>query len=235
MVSSETLEEEIEWFECTGTAREDFLFNNSATKYGEVLIISSDSTQKLLFGRYFAFRTFSLKKGEALFRQGEIVTRLHVIDEGRIQLNRNSVDGSPTVLQVALAGEMVAEPSLFSNAYHCTAIADRSSSGFSVRKQDLIEYLSSSPQASMQVMEILAQQIRDLRTLHEIRNIRSAKERAFSYLRLMSDEQDQVQLHMSLKDVAYRLGLSHEAFYRALKQLEDDNLIQREPQLIKII
>ena len=163
------------------------------------------------------------------------MTQLHVVEHGRIQLNRNTADGCPTVLQVSLAGEMVAEASLFSDSYHCSAIADRSSTGFSIRKQNIMEYLSSSPQASMQVMEILAREIRDLRTLHEIRNIRSAKERVFSYLQLLSDEQAQVHFLMSLKDVAYRLGLSHEAFYRALKQLEDDSLIQRELQLIKII
>lgn len=198
-------------------------------------MINSNPTQKFLFGRDFAAHSFSLKKGDTLFRQGDKVTQLHIVEQGRIQLNRNTVDGSPTVLQVSLAGEMVAEASLFSDAYHCSAIADRTCVGFSIRKQDIIEYLSSSPQASMQVMEILAQQIRDLRTLHEIRNIRSAKERVFSYLKLLSDEQAQVKLLMSLKDVAYRLGLSHEAFYRALKQLEDDSLIQRELQLIKII
>lgn len=198
-------------------------------------MINPDLTKKNLFGRYFSSRAFSLKKGETLFRQGEAVTRFYVVDEGRIHLKRNSVDGSPAVLQVALSGEMVAEASLFASIYHCTAVADRLSIGYSVRKQVLMEYLAASPQAAMQVMALLAKQIRDLRALHEIRNIRSAKERAISYLRLLSDEQNQVQSSISLKDMAYRLGLSHEAFYRALKQLEIDHVIHREHQIIKLI
>jgi CRP-like cAMP-binding protein len=202
---------------------------------GGTCLINTDLTHKNLFGKCFSVRLFSLKKGEALFRQGEAVTRFYVVDEGRIHLKRNSMDGCPALLQVALAGEMVAEASLFSGTYHCTAIADCLSSGYSVRKQALMEYLTSSPQAAVQVMEILAQQIRDLRALHEIRNIRSAKERAMNYLRLLSDDQAQVQLHISLKDMAYRLGLSHEAFYRALKQLEDDNMICRGDQLIQLL
>jgi CTP-dependent riboflavin kinase len=82
---------------------------------------------------------------------------------------------------------------------------------------------------------LYADQIKNLRALNEIKNIRSAKERTLAFLRSEMDANSEVKLSISLKDVAYRIGLSHEAFYRTLKDFETTKLIIRHKQLIKLL
>ena len=76
-------------------------------------------------------------------------------------------------------------------------------------------------------MQLFARQIRDLRGLHEIRNIRSAEARIFTYLTSQADKTGKIKLDMSLRDMAYKLGLAHETLYRALRNLETNGLLER--------
>ena len=82
---------------------------------------------------------------------------------------------------------------------------------------------------------LYANQIKNLRAINEIKNIRSAKERTLAFLRNEMDVNSEVKLSISLKDVAYRIGLSHEAFYRTLRDLEKTKLIIRHKQIIKLL
>lgn len=65
----------------------------------------------------------ALAAGDVLFRAGEPVVRLHLVVSGGMNLERCSVTGLRFVLQSASAGDIVAEPSIFADHYHCAAIA----------------------------------------------------------------------------------------------------------------
>ncbi len=180
-------------------------------------------------------KIISIKKGETLFHQGDIVRSIYLLVNGRIKLVRESVDGNPVILHVALANESFAEASLFSKNYHCSAIADCSSELITIKKSELLSQLSSSSRLSLELLELFSSQVRDLRTLMEIRNIRSAVDRVMTYLKFESGDNDYVEITTPLKDIAYRLGLAHESFYRALSLLETEGLIKRDAEKIILI
>jgi len=94
--------------------------------------------------------------------------------------------------------------------------------------------LEKSPDASMSLLQVFAQQIRRQRALLEIRNIRSASERIYTYLLLEANANQQVLLPLSLKDTAHQLGLAHETFYRELKKLADEGKLVRKDGLIQL-
>src|SRR5687768_18283766 len=53
------------------------------------------------------------------------------------------------------------------------------------------------------------------------RSVRSARERILQHLELIAeDDQHALRLDSTLKDLAAEIGLTHEAFYRALAALE---------------
>jgi DNA-binding IclR family transcriptional regulator len=81
----------------------------------------------------------------------------------------------------------------------------------------------------------LSYQVHDLRTLIELRTIRSAKERVLTYL-LQHAEIGGNTVHVagSLKDLAQELGLAHETFYRTLAELEREGRVERGPAAIKL-
>jgi len=177
----------------------------------------------------------SLKKSDILFLQNDEILNMYFIKAGRLKLKRETIEGFSVVQHIAFKGEIIAEASLYSQHYHCSAIADTNTEISYLRKIDLLNYLEENPTVMSQLLILYAHQIKNLRTLNEIKNIRSAKERTLAFLRNEMDAESEVKLSISLKDIAYRIGLSHETFYRTLKDLEKTQRIIRHKQVIKLL
>ena len=175
-----------------------------------------------------------LSKGDLLFKQGDGVANLYFIQKGKVKLIRNTLDGHLVVLHLGQQGESIAEASLFSDQYHCSAIADSLCEFYFVKKADLLQLLKTHPEAMIDLLAILSAQVRDLRTINEIKNIRLAKERILTFIRTHADENKVMKLDLSLKDLAQKIGLAHETFYRELKKLEDSGVLQRNSKQIKL-
>lgn len=176
-----------------------------------------------------------MEKGETLFAQGGRVANLYYVKSGKIKLVRNTVEGGQVLIYMALSGETLAEASLFSDEYHCSAVADSASDIVAYRKSTLLTHLENNPKAMQDLLKMFAQQVRDLRTMNEIKNIRSAKERILTFIEHESNEHKELVLAMPLKDVAYQIGLAHETFYRELKSLEKEKLLVRKNGYLKLL
>jgi CRP-like cAMP-binding protein len=168
------------------------------------------------------------KAGEALFRLGDKSIGLWEVTAGRVRLARVDRSGREIVLHVAGAGETLAEASLFSPQYHCDAIANTNATARLYPKRKVLAVFEENPNAARTFAAALARQVMDLRTRIEQRNIRSARERVRHFLALNAGaDGGEVELRGTLKDVAAEIGLTHEAFYRALAALERSRQIRR--------
>lgn len=179
--------------------------------------------------------TLALAKGDCLFEQGKGVVNLYLINSGRVKLIRNTIDGTPLIAHTSERGETIAEASLFTEHYHCSAIADVPTNVSFVKKKELLQHLDNNPLEMKKLLAVLARQVRDLRTINEIKNIRSAKERILAYIRSNIDNNNEMVLELSLKDTAHKIGLAHETFYREIKKLEESTVIIRKGNHIKLI
>ena len=177
----------------------------------------------------------SLKKGDILFKQGDDIKYLYFIEKGKIKLTRNTIDGHPVVLHIGQQGEAIAEASLFSEQYHCSAIADLACRLSFVKKTELLSFLQNNPQTMLKLLAIFSSQIRNLRAINEIKNIRSANERVLTFIRMNMNKNNKMNLNVSLKDIAHKIGLAHETFYRELKHLESNGKLQRHSDYIKLL
>lgn len=175
----------------------------------------------------FSSDILQLKKSTLLFEQGAQIQKMYFLVSGRAKLIRHSLDGEDVVLHVANAGELVAEASFFSEIYHCSAIIDQAAEIQTIDRDIALEKILSNAQYSHEVMRLFAQQVRDLRSLHELRNIRSAQKRILTFLAAQSDKNGRINLQMSLRDLAYKLGLAHETLYRELRNLQTLGKIKR--------
>jgi CRP-like cAMP-binding protein len=170
-----------------------------------------------------------LGAGEMLFATGDPVRSLFVVESGRLRLLRHTVHGALLVLHVAHAGEAFAEASLFSRIYHCDALAEIASSVIAYPKRALLGALSQDPEAAITLVGHLAQQVQALRGRIELLNVKSARDRVLGYLHSRLGASDTtVELDRTWKAIAGEIGLTHEAVYRALAELERDGLIERD-------
>ena len=65
----------------------------------------------------------ALKAGEALFRTGQRTAGYYEVVTGKVRLIRVDRAGREVLLHLAMAGDTLAEASLFASTYHCDAIA----------------------------------------------------------------------------------------------------------------
>jgi CRP-like cAMP-binding protein len=178
----------------------------------------------------------ALQTGQTLFRQGARTAGLYQVVRGKIRLARFDRSGREVVLHSASDGETFAEASLFSPTYHCDAIATTDTVVRLYPKPLVLAALQSDPQAARAFMVMLARQVMNLRTNLEQRSIRSARDRVRHHLALnLAADGETVPLPGSLKDLAARLGLTHEALYRTLSQMESDGEIERLEGKIRVL
>jgi|SRR5579864_7918807 len=170
----------------------------------------------------------SLARNETLFRQGDKVTAIYFIEAGRLRLERRTFDGRSLVLGVTPAGHFFVEAALFSDTFHCDAVATEPSRVRIYPKTALLTALSADPTSALSFLKLVAHQVFDLRQRLEVMKVRSAKERVMLYLDLHAEPDGRtVNLQSQLQDIASELGLSREAFYRTLASLERAGAIER--------
>jgi len=177
-------------------------------------------------------KIIDVSPGEYLFNQNNSTKGIFVIKAGRIKLIRNTVDGNPVIIHIAHAPDSLAEASLFSDRYHCHARSDVRSQAFLYDKEQILTYLSTDTALSLDFIEILTKQIQKLRLMIELRGIRSPRERFMQYLKITVNSELFLQIESTYKDLAITLGMTHEALYRVLGQLEKENVITRHENKI---
>ena len=169
-----------------------------------------------------------LTAGEMLFTTGDPVRSLFVVAEGQLRLLRHTAHGATLTLHVARACEAFAEASLFARTYHCDAVADVRSRVTAYPKRALLRALREDPGAALALTGHLARQVQTLRGQIELLSIKSARERVLAYLHNhLSASASRVELERTWKTIASEIGLTHEAVYRALADLERNGQIER--------
>lgn len=176
-----------------------------------------------------------LRAGETLFRAGAKAAGFYEVIDGKVRLVRLDRSGREAILQLASAGDTLAEASLFSSSYQCDAIATTDAVVRLYPKAIVRHELRHDPEFAQAFAAMLARQVMALRTRLERRNIYAARDRLRHFLAVHAGTDGQtVVLPGTLKELAADLGLTHEALYRTLARMEADGEIARSPGRIKL-
>lgn len=176
-----------------------------------------------------------LKSGQTLFHSGRKSTGFYQVINGTVRLIRVDRSGREAILQVACAGDTLAEASLFSQTYHCDAVATTEATVRQYPKAALLAELQRDPIVARSFAAMLAHQVMTLRTLLERRNIHSARDRVRHFLTVNANVDGRtVVLTGTLKQLAADIGLTHEALYRTLARMESEREISRAGMTITI-
>jgi CRP/FNR family transcriptional regulator, dissimilatory nitrate respiration regulator len=174
-----------------------------------------------------------VETGGHLFRQGDPATAIYFVTEGRLLLERMTSDGGRIVLHDARAGDMLAEAALFSEVYHCNAVAQEASRVRVYDKAALMADLKPGSTCAA-LLKFMAAQLQRARGRVEFRNIRSATERVLLFMENRADRDGDVEIAGELQDIAHEVGLTREAFYRAVATLTKAGRIVRAPGKISL-
>ena len=175
-----------------------------------------------------------LAAGEVLFNQDDPAAAVFWISRGRLRLERHLAGGRVITLSVARAPAILAEASLFSRRYHCRAVAETAAALAAVPSAVVLDRIRRDPAFALSLVGALAAEVRSLRQLVELRNVRPAADRVLGYLAFQRDR-GEIPADRPLAAVAAELGLTPEAFYRILARLERQNVIRRQGRRITLV
>jgi CRP-like cAMP-binding protein len=177
----------------------------------------------------------SLARNGVLFRQGDEVAAIYFVEAGRLRLERRTFDGRLLVLGTTSAGEFFVEAALFSETFHCDAVAAEPSRVCVYPKAAVLNALRAEPASAMSFLQLMAHRVMELRQRLELMKVRSAKDRVMLYLELHTGPDGRtVNLRGQVQDIASDLGLTREALYRTLASLERASAIERARARIRL-
>jgi CRP-like cAMP-binding protein len=185
--------------------------------------------------RLFGLRPMrNLARDEPLFRQGERAGAVFLVVSGRLRMVRTLASGDRITIHTGRAGELFAEGALFSDVYQCDAIAAEPTRVRACGKAEMLAAINDTPSTMLTLLQQVTRLLHHARAMRELRNIRSANDRVLHHLYLSASKDGAVVFDRPLLEVAEDLGLSHEAYYRALAALARGGAIKRTSRTISL-
>ncbi len=154
-----------------------------------------------------------LQPGQALFQLGDSVSRMHVVISGEVVLERHSTSGMRLVLQRARTGDIIAEPSVFAESYHCSASAITAVTIAFASAAAIRSALTQDGTAMERLARSFAREVQIARFRVEILSIRRLSNRLDAWLDLNGGVLPEKGRWLSL---AGDLAVAPEALYREL-------------------
>ncbi len=181
-----------------------------------------------------------LKKGEALFNEGEQPLALYVLYQGELKLTVFSGQGKEQILRIILPGEIVGYRSLIAETrYRASAIALMPSQVCIIPKDFFKQTLLKNPKVAMAMMQKLSS---DLGRMQERLNQlvqKSVVERLAEALLILhqynKEKYGKDYIDISMKDLASFIGSARETTSRTLSEFKAENLIRTEGRKIYIV
>jgi CRP-like cAMP-binding protein len=175
-----------------------------------MIIIMLQSFEPFLKGSRARQRHFD--GGQFLFHRGDTVKEMHFVLTGSVHLVRHQSDGSILILQGAGPGSMLAEASLYSEIYHCGAVAFGVAETRAYAKASFKKLLAKSPAFGDVWAGYLARELQSARLRSEILSLKTVAAKLDAWIAWNGGSPERGEWKL----VANEIGVSPEALYREL-------------------
>ncbi len=172
-------------------------------------------------------------KNERIFLTGDKPECMFYVVSGEITLERTGLQGEPVVLQRTRQG-FVSEASLKSARYHCDALAIVDTTVVKIPIRDLAAELERDPAFASRWIGMLNAEVRRLRLHCERLSMKSVKDRVLHLINT-EGQNGAYAATTGLKSLAGELGITHEALYRTLANLEKNKIIRRDDGVLSLV
>jgi CRP/FNR family cyclic AMP-dependent transcriptional regulator len=178
--------------------------------------------------------TVSFRKGETLYSQGDPVTHVYVVEEGRVRLVLLSEAGHEKHMAIVGTHGMVGECSAFLDGRHSvSAVASSDVVARQVERATLLQRMERDPECLRQVLWLMSVKLRVLANQNLLLSQATAAQRVIHHLVQLADTYGEVQsagvsirISFTHQEMANITGLSRVMTSNVLIQLQDEGLIE---------
>ncbi|MFC2034359.1 Crp/Fnr family transcriptional regulator [Chloroflexota bacterium] len=187
-----------------------------------------DSVKNLLFER-------TTERGEIILFEGEPADTLFFVISGAVKVFKTSAEGKEQILNIVRPGESFNDVPIYDNG---TNLASAQAMGpvtlYWIKKGDLKEALRNHPKLSLNIINVLAKQVRRLVSIIEDLSFRHVIGRVAKILLEHTGDESGFGPKLTHQEIAAIAGTAREVVGRSLKSLEDEGLIRFERHRIII-
>ncbi len=187
-------------------------------------------------------RKFS--KGQTILVEGQETTGFYLVESGRVKVFKISPDGKEHILHIIEPGFSFAEACIFFEERTCPASASalEDSGMIFLPKGALLEELKRNCSLGLRMLGSMATWIRLMAEQVASLSLRTVEGRVVNYLVALTKKENvpfedgqTVTLDVEKGVLAARLGTIPETFSRALKKLQDSQLIKVERSRVTLL
>lgn len=178
-------------------------------------------------------------KGETIYEEGAHSNSIYLVLNGVVKSHKMDENGKELITALHKANDFLGFTSFIDTVLYeesATAVEDVVLAG--VSKQHLKEILSESQNVSLELMNVLANNISEIKEqLFQMAYSSVRKKTAqtiIQFARILNKRPDEV-IKISRYDLASVAGIATESLIRTLSDFKKDNLIETEGRNIKII
>lgn len=178
-----------------------------------------------------------LVKNHDLYQAGDRLSDLFILHRGSLKVYNINENGKVQILRILKPGDFLGENGLFSETIANEYVAAMVSSHICrIPGAAIKELLKTSPQLSIEIIQVLAQRLDVLEGRVMLNSTLPTQQRIMKSLEQLSDDSGMVLLPSSKKDFAASLGMAQETLSRQLSMLQKDGVISMSGQrMIQII
>lgn len=178
-----------------------------------------------LSGKLMIERKF--EKGEMLILEDEIALSLFFIVSGVLKTFKTSIEGKEQILNILRPGDSFNDVPVFDNEPSPVSIQTLSSVVlYELRKENMAEIIRKNPKIALNVITILAGQVRRLMSLVEDLSFRNVVGRVAKILLENIGDGAEPTQRLTQQEMAAMAGTVREVVGRSLKAMEGNGIIK---------
>lgn len=183
-----------------------------------------------------------LKKGEFLFRQGEVFDSVFAVRSGALKTFSLSDFGEEQITGFHLPSELVGLSGMDGETYPVSAQTLETTTVCEIPFERLDELSILLPQLRRQLMRVMSREIRDDQQMMLLLSKKTADERIATFLvnlsarfRARGFSPNQFRLAMSRNEIGNYLGLAVETVSRVFTRFQQNQLLEAEGKSVHIL
>lgn len=185
--------------------------------------------------------SYTIKKGEPIFEEGESVNGIYCVKDGVCKLSKLSANGKDQIVKLVKPGELLGQRSMISDEpTNLSAVALEDMEVCFIPKSEVLGFFNNNNQFSMNVMKTICGDLKESDDHMVSMAQKTVKERLAETLLYLEDtfgknEDGSLHIQLSREELAGMIGTATESCIRLLSEFNKNGLIDINGKRISII
>ncbi len=185
--------------------------------------------------------SYTIKKGEPIFEEGEVTNGIYCIKDGVCKLSKLSDNGKDQIVKLVKPGELLGQRSMISDEpANLSAVALEDMEVCFIPRSEVMQFFTQNNQFSMNVMKTICEDLKgadDHMVNMAQKTVRQRLAETLIYLEDTFGKNDDgtLRIQLSREELAGMIGTATESCIRLLSELNKSEYIELIGKKIKLL